>query len=1271
MKEENFNKKRRAGFTELLTSVVSKIINAVNRLLSGLSDSTKGRMVSKTRQPKMYRFVTQSVLSLMKGYRRANKLAYILPTLIFLIIAPNLANAQWMKIDQNGGNPVPTAALEISDTSRGFLPPRLTETQMNAISSPASGLLIFNTSDSTYKYFNGDGWVVIQSGMTSSLDSVLASGSQANRDSILNLGYLAIGVDTVSGSLIYLIDTIQSASGYHNSIYLKSNGTATTGATQSGIYSEILGSDGENIAVDGTSGGTSSGTNTGIGGYAYNATNINRGVYGYSRKGSNSIGVYGNASQGTGINYGVYGTVTDTSSTSGNRGVFGQVNGKGAWNEGVSGFSTGSNDKNNTGVYGQASGSSVTNTAIGGNSSDTTDGTNYGIAVIAANARAWNIGVRGYSQGFDTAITYGTYGQAAGTGYIKRGIVGVISDVATSAAQGQEDAAVYGIASSTGSNTAVFGRARMSNPSDTNRAFWAQAEDGAVNYSGYFESGNLLVNDTLILTNGAGANQVLTSDSNGYATWQSPNAGAKIIDADSDTWVETDSNGTDNDQIRMYLNSIERYRFTNGRLEIVNNDGMVAIGSNAGASDTKTGIGNTYFGNNAGASVDTAIAITAIGNSALANTTVDYNTAIGYAALNSNVSGKDNVAVGDFAARFSTSSGITAIGSAALYSNTVGSNNTAMGRLALFNNTSGNNNIAIGPSSMRLNDSGSTNIAIGINTMFSNTGGGGNIAIGTSSMNVATNPLSSVAIGVNSLQNSNSPYEIVAVGYRALANQTSGSYNVALGFAAGEDNLTGSGNVFLGHRSGQGETGSNRLYIDNDSSSTPLIYGEFDTDKLTLNGKVMLGNGFTGALSSSNTNQLNILSGIDVNGNTNGIRFLETAFFGMSFGYDGSGFGDTNFLAAYNSSGNSIMAFQNGGHVGIGTTTPAELLTLANGGNLLFIDSTSNDPGDIIFQTSAGAQLGRIWSFDNVFNFSSYDNTPDLSIDSTGNIGIHTTTPPGDISIISNSTNEPGLYLSGYGSSEGDIAVDASDAMQIGHYSVGTKTFTPRIHIQSDGDIGIGTTAPSAKLEVEVDLANGPVMRVHNTNTGNNADGITVQIGTPAVSVTTLHKWMNFEDGSGVDMGYVRGNAGALEFHEVSDRRRKTDIHNFNEGLAIINRIKPRTYFMKGAPEYKKVGFIAQELQLVFPNAVAGDSLSDVKDDPMTVSYSSLVPVLTRAIQEQQKMIEELQNQNATLKSENDNQEGTIQSQQNQLLEINAKLEVIQQMLNEGQSNAK
>lgn len=56
-------------------------------------------------------------------------------------------------------NPDPSAILDLSSTDKGFLPPRMTATQMNSILNPADGLIVYNTTDSMLQYYNGICWL--------------------------------------------------------------------------------------------------------------------------------------------------------------------------------------------------------------------------------------------------------------------------------------------------------------------------------------------------------------------------------------------------------------------------------------------------------------------------------------------------------------------------------------------------------------------------------------------------------------------------------------------------------------------------------------------------------------------------------------------------------------------------------------------------------------------------------------------------------------------------------------------------------------------------------------------------------------------------------------------------------------------------------------------------------------------------------------------------------------------------------------------------------
>jgi hypothetical protein len=107
---------------------------------------------------------------------------------------------------------------------------------------------------------------------------------------------------------------------------------------------------------------------------------------------------------------------------------------------------------------------------------------------------------------------------------------------------------------------------------------------------------------------------------------------------------------------------------------------------------------------------------------------------------------------------------------------------------------------------------------------YSNVGGSSNVFVG----NVA---------GYSNTEGGFNTY----VGHSAGALNTTGEENTIIGARAGILNTTGSGNVFLGYDAGESELGSNKLYIDNSDTSSPLIWGDFSSDIVAINGKFGVG----------------------------------------------------------------------------------------------------------------------------------------------------------------------------------------------------------------------------------------------------------------------------------------------------------------------------------------------------------------------------------------------------------------------------------------------
>lgn len=93
-----------------------------------------------------------------------------------------------------------------------------------------------------------------------------------------------------------------------------------------------------------------------------------------------------------------------------------------------------------------------------------------------------------------------------------------------------------------------------------------------------------------------------------------------------------------------------------------------------------------------------------------------------------------------------------------------------------------------------------------------------------------------------------------------------------------------------------------------------------------------------------------------------------------------------------------------------------------------------------------------------------------------------------------------------------------------------------------------------------------------------------------------------------------------------SDLRLKEGVRPLVYGLEEVMALDPVRFRYKTS-EGEHIGLIAQDVLKVIPEAVFDDPAT--KTDLLSIRYEELVPVLIRAIQEQQAMIEELRRQNS------------------------------------------
>ncbi|WP_258541188.1 beta strand repeat-containing protein [Parvicella tangerina] len=413
------------------------------------------------------------------------------------------------------------------------------------------------------------------------------------------------------------------------------------------------------------------------------------------------------------------------------------------------------------------------------------------------------------------------------------------------------------------------------------------------------------------------------------------------------------------------------------------------------------------------------------------------NTFLGYESGNQTTTGNQNVAVGYQSLRNNQTGFLNvAVGSEALKSNMAGNQNVAIGQQSLLNNNA-NDNIGIGRQTLYTNTTGTPNIAIGSNSMYANTTGADNIAIGLNSLQSNTTGFNNVAFGTDALSSSDASHN-VAIGAEAIAYGTAGNGNVAIGTGALSFSNSNN-NVAIGYQSMRNNAAG--------FSNTAVGYATLPNS--TGNYNAVLGQSAGNALGGGNRN---VFIGFASGGSlTNGSGNI---FIGNQSG--GTVSSASNKLYIENSNSDTPLIYGDfssdelafNAKVGIGTLNPNNKLSIVT------------DASDGLEMQTYGAGNTNMMSF---LHFG-------------GTIGSPSTTTSG--------TSIGTSLYSGYGTST-DVAAarirvvaesvftDASSpgAILLETTATGSNFPTEKLRITSEGNIGVGSNAPSVKLEV----ANGDV----------------------------------------------------------------------------------------------------------------------------------------------------------------------------------------------------
>jgi|GEM_PF-591865 len=377
--------------------------------------------------------------------------------------------------------------------------------------------------------------------------------------------------------------------------------------------------------------------------------------------------------------------------------------------------------------------------------------------------------------------------------------------------------------------------------------------------------------------------------------------------------------------------------------------------------------------------------------------------------------------------------------------------------------------------------------------------------------------------------------------------------------------------------------------------------------------------------------------------------------------------GTVNYVAKFTSAtgvGNSTI-FDNGSLVGIGTTAPNSLLTLNGGGSFVTeINMNDNTAGTTLydglrFGMSAGGSTAWIWNNEVGTLYFGTSNLERLTIAADGKVGIGTSTPDGHLSVVNN----------GSGLGYPTIHATNSNASGIGLYVQTTSTDAAEVIVnsQATGNSILAKYFDGGASDIirfdnntgyhqgRISLSGGNTGSAGGDLWGSSAYGIVLGDFTsggvytsvasaynPTASTMAFSPWVSSVTCGDATFKWaaVWATNGTIQ---TSDENFKENIQPVSYGLNTVMNLNPVSFQWKDKSVRMgtgtNLGFLAQDLEKVLPDVVIKESITQqqkdnalkekgidiTSTDTYGVKYSEIIPVLVKAIQEQQAEIEALQ----------------------------------------------
>ena len=378
-------------------------------------------------------------------------------------------------------------------------------------------------------------------------------------------------------------------------------------------------------------------------------------------------------------------------------------------------------------------------------------------------------------------------------------------------------------------------------------------------------------------------------------------------------------------------------------------------------------------------------------------------------------------------------------------------------------------------------------------------------------------------------------------------------------------------------------------------------------------------------------------------------------------------------LVFQTASGTIVM--DNSGNVGIGTTGPGEKLAVSGNQHLtgdLRLGASSSATGTGIVKSSSGVLSLFTWGDATNIQIGGSDvifkpesGSERMRITSAGNVGIGTTTFPttaiGERELLVQGAivSKPPGVNDYYSYLKSNWAYDSAFELGIqgagtnhkfitsSNYYYGTQlnfhtSDQKRMVIDTNGDVGIGTTSPGAKLHVYAD-GKAAIIR-SNQNVGlevqGGGNGTDIAIfkntsGTERFSLNDGGQMFNLgmASSSSANASLMHNSSTGLIYRYTSSIRYKEDVKDLTNAVDKIMKLRPVEFKPKDSLKYT-TGMIAEEVFEVMPE-ITFEAEIEGFDKPQVdgISYEPLHAYYIKAIQELSIKIEQLETRIQTLEN--------------------------------------